>query len=321
MQYVNLGNTGLKVSKIGFGNFITSSDNAGELANTLVKRCWEAGINFYDTAESYDNGMGEHQLGEAIKALNVSREELVIATKIFFGTSLKGAFKEYNPQMKIEVNQIGTSKKHLINGIKTSLKNLQLDYVDVVFCHRYDPDTPTLEVCQAMKTIIDLGYARYWGTSMWPAQRIVEAMHLADKIDGPRPVAEQCIYNLMAREEMESRYNLLFDEYGMGTTIYSPVGGGVLSGKYNDAEIPDGSRYENEMVKARNWTRYFGKTEESKNKTCEKLKKFEEYCKTKFDCTMAQMAIAWAAKFKWTSCALIGASRLEMLESNLKALE
>jgi len=245
MQYVNLGNSGLKVSVLGFGNFITSSDSAGELANSLVKHAWEAGINFFDTAELYDNGMGEHQLGVAIKGLNVSRDQVVVATKLFFGTSMKGMSKSYNPEMNIEVNQMGTSKKHLLRGLNQSLKNLQMDYVDVLFCHRHDPDTPTEEVCQAMKIILNSGKAHYWGTSEWPAQRLVEAMHICDRIDCPRPIAEQCIYNLLARDSMESDYNLLFEEYGLGTTTWSPVGGGILSGKYNDAKVPTGSRYDN----------------------------------------------------------------------------
>jgi aryl-alcohol dehydrogenase-like predicted oxidoreductase len=243
MEYVSLGTSGLKVSRLGFGNAITSDGDESEF-NSMVKAAWEAGINFFDTAELYDNGLGEIQMGNALKALGVARQELVITTKLFIGCTVPGG-KAGNVELKINENQIGTSRKHLLEGMTRSLKNMQLDYVDIIYCHRYDIYTSTEEVCHAMKFILNRGQALYWGTSEWPAQRLVEAMHICDRIGCPRPIVEQPQYNIAYRQKMEIDYNILFDEYGMGTTIWSPLCSGILCGKYNDGSIPDSTRFDN----------------------------------------------------------------------------
>jgi aryl-alcohol dehydrogenase-like predicted oxidoreductase len=246
MEYVSLGTSGLKVSRMGFGNWITSGGGVSDLTNSMVKAAWDAGINFFDTAEAYDNGLGEIQMGNALKALGVPRQELVITTKLFHGCSMPGAGgKSGNVELKINQNQVGTSRKHLLEGMTRSLKNMQLDYVDIIYCHRYDINTRTEEVCHAMKLILNKGQALYWGTSEWPAQRLVEAMHICDRIGCPRPVVEQPQYNIVNRQKMEVEYNVLFDEYGLGTTIWSPLCSGILCGKYNDGSIPDSTRFDN----------------------------------------------------------------------------
>jgi len=318
MEYVSLGTSGLKVSRLGFGNWITSGSGVSELTNTMVKAAWDAGINFFDTAEGYDNGLGEKQLGNALKALNVPRDNLVVTTKLFHGYTLP-TMKAGNVEMKINENQKGTSKKHLIEGMKRSLVNMQLDYVDIVYCHRYDEQTTTLEVCQAMKLILNKGQALYWGTSEWPAQRLVEAMHICDKIDCPRPIVEQPQYNIAFRSKMEKEYTLLFDEYGMGTTIWSPLCSGILSGKYNDGSIPDGTRFDNPRFKAMIFDRFFGDADKAKVMTA-KLVATKEIA-DELGCTMAQLCIAWTMGLKDMSCCLLGATSMEQLNGNLKAME
>lgn len=319
MIYNRLGRSGLNVSQISYGNFISSTDGSGDLANQMVKLAWDNGINFFDTAEGYDNGMGEHQLGAALKNLNVSRDQLVVSTKIFFGGDFP-TMKSYNPHMKIQENQKGTSRKHLIQGLKRSLENLQMDYVDIVFCHRYDEYTPIEEVCHAMKVMLNKGMALYWGTSEWPAQRIIQAIYICDKIGCPRPVAEQCQYNILNREGVEYDYSILLEEYGQGTTTFSPVMQGFLSGKYNDGKIPEASRFTNPMLKARFYNPYFG-TPEKAAQTMELLAKYKDLCENKVGCTMAQFAIAWVAKYEHCSTCLIGASSFDMLTSNLEAIK
>jgi voltage-dependent potassium channel beta subunit len=318
MEYVSLGTSGLKVSRMGFGNWITSADGVSELTNSMVKAAWKAGINFFDTAEAYDNGMGEIQLGNALIALGVARQELVVTTKLFHGCTLP-TMKSGNVELKINENQKGTSRKHLLEGMTRSLKNMQLDYVDIIYCHRYDVETSTEEVCHAMKYILNKGQALYWGTSEWPAQRLVEAMHLCDKIGCPRPIVEQPQYNIAVREKMEIDYNILFDEYGLGTTIWSPLFSGILSGKYNDGTIPDGTRFDEPILKAMFYDKFFG--DDAKAKVmCEKLRG-SKVIADELGCSQAAMFIAWTMKYKNTSCVLLGASKLSQLEDNLKALD
>lgn len=236
MEYVTLGRSGIKVSRLSYGNWVNSEEDseAQKTANELVKLAWDNGINFFDTAEAYSAGKGERQLGIALKALNVPRSDYVVTTKIFWGN---------HPDNTNAHNNVGTNRKRLIEGINRSLENLQLEYVDIVFCHRYDHETPTIEVVQTMKSIINSGKALYWGTSTWPAVRVMEAMLLCDIVGCPRPIAEQCQYSMLVRDTVEKEYATLFDDYGLGTTIWSPLASGILTGKYNEG-IPKGSRFD-----------------------------------------------------------------------------
>jgi len=230
MEYNRLGKSGLKVSKIGYGNFAAADKKDDALDAQLVKMAFEAGINFFDTAQGYGAGFGEISLGKALKALGVPREDYVVSTKIFWGAA---------PQFKNIQNVMGYNRKALIEGVNSSLKRLQMDYVDILHLHRFDCTTPTEELCQGIKTLISQGKILYWGTSEWPALRIMEAMHICDKIGCPRPIAEQCEYNLLARGKIENEYIPLFDEYGLGTNVWSPLAMGVLTGKYNDITPQD----------------------------------------------------------------------------------
>lgn len=215
MEYTRVGNSGLRVSRISYGNWVNSKEANNKLAIDLVKCAWDHGVNCFDTAEMYDSGMGEKQLGNALKALKISRMDYVLMTKIYHGAHAENAKHNQN-------TFACTNRKHLIEGLNRSLKRLQHDYVDVVYCHRYDPNTPIEEVCEAMKYIINSGKALYWGTSEWPAIRIMEAMHICKAIGCPKPIVEQCQYNMMVRQNMEVDYVPLIDEYGLGSCIWSP---------------------------------------------------------------------------------------------------
>ena len=225
MEYRYLGDTGLRVSVIGLGNWLNNEDDSQTLECT--KTALQNGINYFDTAEIYGFGAAETTLGKALKELNVPREKIVVSTKIF--------------KIGDEPNDAFLSRKHIIEGIKNSLKRLQLEYVDIVFCHRYDMRTPMKEVCETMNWCIEQGYALYWGTSEWTACQIMQAYDICDQLKLIRPVVEQCQYNLFCREKMENEYRDLFKKYKMGTTIFSPLKCGILTGKYID-QIPDDSR-------------------------------------------------------------------------------
>lgn len=206
----------------------------------------------------------------------------------------------------------------MIEGFNRSLKNLQMDYVDILFCHRYDYETPTIEVVQTIKQIIDSGKAFYWGTSFWPAVRLMEAVLLCDIIGCPRPIAEQCQYSMLVREHVEQDYVALFDDYGIGTTIWSPLACGILTGKYNDG-IPEGTRLaagENDFL----IKRYFGQNGEKKDDIMAKLRALQKVAE-KLGCSQAQLALAWTLLCKDVTTCILGASRVSQLEENLKALE
>lgn len=309
MEYRNLGSTGLKVSVLGYGNFEHTPEQQ-ERNTQLIKTAYEAGINFFDTAEFYSHGESEKSLGLAIKELKINRNELVITTKIFNGE---------REGTKIKANAMGTSRKRLLEGLERSLKNLQLDYVDVVYCHRYDESTPTEEVVVAMGDLIRNGKALYWGTSQWPAARIMQAIYIAEKLGLPKPVTEQCEYNLITRKKMEDEYLPLFDDFKYGTTIYSPLAMGILTGKYNNG-VPAESRMGRipELRKIILEDYYgFGNKEDV---WVNKLKQFEELAK-ELGTTMPRLAIAWVVKYENISTCILGANKLSQLEDNLKSLE
>ena len=310
MEYVNLGRSGIKVSRLSYGNWVNSleDDEAQKVANTLVKLAWDRGINYFDTAEGYDLGKGERQIGLALKELGVPRSDYVISTKIFFG---------HFPENNHIYNSLGTSRKRIQEGLDRSLKNLDLEYVDVVFCHRYDEETPTIEVVRAMKDVIASGKALYWATSTWPPIRVMEAILLCDAVGCPRPIAEQCQYNMLVREEIEKNYVELFQDYGLGTTIWSPLCSGILTGKYNNG-IPEGSRFD----KAKRWKfiydQYFG-TEEVSTATVGKLNALAAIAE-RLGCSQAQLALAWTLKISDVTTCILGASSEKQLNENIDTL-
>ena len=301
MEYRYLGNTGLKVSVFGFGNWVNNQNDAA------TKECFlkalEKGINFFDTAELYGLGAGETSFGKTIKELNIPREKIVVTTKLFYiGTDPNDAF---------------LSRKYIREGLKNSLKRLQLDYVDIVYCHRYDMHTPLEETCRAMNWVIEQGWALYWGTSEWTASQIMETYAICDKLGLIKPVVEQCHYSMLTREYMENEYRDLFRKYKMGTTTWSPLESGVLTGKYID-ETPDDSRMKLTHDHAnRSYVDYL----KNKKSRDEKLKKLKEIAEKKCGCSLTTLAIAWVIANPDVNVCLLGASKASQLDETIKALE
>ena len=303
MVYRYLGNTGLKVSVFGLGNWINNEDDAQPLECT--KAAILNGINFFDTAEHYGDGLAETTLGKALKELNVPREKIVVTTKLM--------------AVGNDPNDMFLSRKHVVEGIRNSLKRLQLEYVDIVYCHRYDMHTPMEEIVTSMNYCIEQGYALYWGTSEWTACQIMEANDICDRLRLIRPVVEQCQYNMFERNKVENEYRDLFKRYKLGTTVYSPLFCGALTGKYIN-EVPSESRGTLKNEKARNKflnNRYF----KNKKSFDEKLIKLKEMAESKFKCTLAQLALSWVIANPDVSCCILGASKAAQIDENVKALE
>ena len=300
MEYRYLGDSGLRVSVVGFGNWVNNLND--DLNKECIKKALDNGINFFDTAEIYGLGKGELAFGKAIKALNIPREKIVVSTKLF--------------KIGDDPNDGFLSRKHICEGIKNSLKRLKLEYVDVVFCHRYDCVTPLEETCKAMNWVIDQGYADYWGTSEWTASQIMEAYSICDKLGLIRPIVEQCQYNMFFRESMENEYRDLFKRYKMGTTIWSPLNSGILTGKYIDG-IPDDSRAN---LKNDGAFSAFGHYKKNKTEIDNKLKKLKNIA-DKNGCSLATLAIAWCIANPDVSVCLLGASKPSQLDDTIKAVE
>lgn len=308
MEYRMLGNSGLKVSLLSFGFWATYGVKEGlERAIPVLRIARKAGINFFDNAEAYGtDGSAETIMGQAIKKLQEEdsdlwrRSDIVISTKIFWGG--KG------------LNEKGLCAKHVHEGLVKCLARLQLDYVDVVFCHRPDPLTPTLEVVRAFTQQIKEGKAFYWGTSEWSAQRITEAYWVAEKYNLIAPIVEQPQYNMFCRERFEKEYQRLYaPPYNMGSTIWSPLKSGILTGKYNK-EVPKDSRMAH---KDYSWLK-----DRFEREKAELVPKVEELMKVaeKLETSVTCLALAWCCKNPNVSTVILGATKEYQLEENLKAL-
>lgn len=260
----------------------------------------------FDTAETYANGASEIEMGQALKDLNWPRDEYVLTTKVFFGTGRK------------EPNTRGLSRKHIVEGLKSSLARLQTPYVDIVFAHRPDPATPMLEIVEAFTQVIrNLNLAYYWGTSEWSAEQITQATLIAEKHNLIAPSAEQPQYNAFHRERFEVEYAPVFEKYGLGTTIWSPLASGLLTGKYNDG-IPEDSRFSTNPA-------FFAQTvaelkSEKGQAKIEKVRKLTAIAE-RLGYKVSQLALAWAAKNPNVSTVILGATKVEQLVDNIKALE
>jgi voltage-dependent potassium channel beta subunit len=294
MQYNKLGKAGIRVSEVSFGSWITFGKQIGlSEVSTLMHTAFEHGINFFDNAEAYAHGEAETIMGKAIKEFH--REDLVISTKIFWGGN--------GP------NDTGLSRKHLLEGTKNSLKRLQLDYVDLLFCHRPDANTPIEETVLAMDYLVRNGYAFYWGTSEWSADQITEAYRVAEELNCIKPTMEQPKYNIFFRDHIEKDYLKLFDKFGLGTTIWSPLASGILSGKYNQG-VPRDSRLAKEA-----WL-----VPDNFMQLIEKTKNLSLLAQ-ELGCTLSQLSIAWCLKNPHVSTVITGATKIEQLIENLGAID
>ena len=301
MEYRRLGGTGLKVSVLSFGSWVTFGPQlAGNLAEDCLSAAYDAGVNFFDNAEAYAGGESERIMGEAIRSLGWERNSYVISTKLFWG-------------LGSGVNMRNTlNRKYLMQAIDGSLDRLGLDFVDLVYCHRADPDTPLEETVWAMSDMISAGKALYWGTSEWPAEALREAWDIAERHHLHKPVVEQPQYNLLWRDRVEQEYAPLYEGIGLGLTTWSPLASGLLSGKYLDG-VPEGSRA---TLPGYEWLRDL-LTDADRNQSVARLQEIAD----ELGCTLAQLSIAWCAKNPNVSSVITGASRVEQVHENLAALE
>jgi voltage-dependent potassium channel beta subunit len=302
MEYRNLGKAGIKLSALSLGAWVTYGGQVNEdVAHDCMTAAYEAGVNFFDNAEAYADGNAEVVMGNVIKRCGWKRSDLVVSTKLFWGGD--------GP------NNSGLSFKHISQGINASLKRLQMDYVDLVFCHRPDMETPIEETVWAMNQIIRQGKAFYWGTSEWSATEIMEAYGVARREHLIPPAMEQPQYHMFHRQKIENEFLRLYREIGLGTTIWSPLASGLLTGKYNQG-IPKGSRLDLEGYE---WLKE-QLDDEAWKKNFKKLNDLDKIAK-ELGCSMAQLALAWCLKNPNVSTVITGASKAEQVRENMKALE
>lgn len=302
MIYNRLGSSGLQVSQFSFGSWVTFGNQVDTgLAKEQLAVAKEGGVNFFDNAEVYSGGKSEEIMGQAIAELGWKRHEYVISTKLFWGI---------NGDM---VNMTNTlNRKYLLQGIDGSLERLGLDFVDLVFCHRPDPNTPIEETVWAMNDIIASGKALYWGTSEWSADEIRAAWEIAERHHLRKPVMEQPEYNLLRRDKVEKEFARLYDDIGLGLTTWSPLASGVLTGKYIDG-IPEKSRA---SLQGYDFIKESASDEEIKGKIRQLVNIAKE-----LDVTPAQLALAWTASNPHVSTVILGASNVEQVQENLGALD
>jgi len=299
MNYRHLGRTGIRVSELSFGSWVTFKNQVDvDAAVELMSAAYDTGVNFFDNAEVYARGKSEEVMGAALKRLNWRRSSYLVTTKFFWG--IHNGINERNT----------LNRKRLIEGINGSLARLQHDYVDVVYCHRPDKTTPIEETVWAMHNIIEWGKAMYWGTSEWKADEIVTALQIAEKHHLHKPVTEQPEYNLFERQRFEKGYARLFQDYGYGTTIWSPLASGMLTGKYLKG-IPKDSRAN---LKGYSWLH---KDIKDKDRLA-KVRALQPIAK-ELGCTLSQLSLAWCLKNPNVSTVILGASKVEQLHENLKA--
>ncbi len=300
MQYRHLGKAGIKVSELSIGSWVTYGKQVDKrAAREILQAAWEAGVNFFDNAEAYAGGESEIIMGQALRDLDLPREQYLISTKIFWGG--KGP------------NDTGLNYKHVIEGVNNALKRLGLEYVDFVFAHRPDPETPVEETVWAFNQVIQQGKAFYWGTSEWSAAEILLANQIARENHLRPPSMEQPQYNLLHRERFEKEYAILYKELGYGTTIWSPLASGLLTGKYNQGSAPEGSRAQ---LEGYGWLKD-RLLDPAKLEVTRKLGKVAE----ELGVSLAQMSLAWVLKNPHVSTVITGASRVEQVRENMKAVD
>lgn len=302
MEYRRLGRAGLRVSALSFGSWVTFGNQVDvDDAKQMLTTAYDAGINFFDNAEVYAAGQSETIMGAALNSLGWSRDTFCVSSKVFWGGDLP--------------TQRGLHRKHIFDACHAALKRLQVDYLDLYFCHRPDLHTPIEETVRAMHDLIAQGKVMYWGTSEWSAAELAEAYGVARQYGLTPPTMEQPQYNMLHRERVEAEYHALYERIGLGTTIWSPLASGILTGKYNDG-IPEGTRM---SLDGYGWLRKMVESEEGKRKI-EKARKVTAVAK-ELGISPAVLAIAWCLKNPNVSTVILGASRNAQLEENLKATD
>ncbi len=302
MEYRRLGKSGLQVSALSFGSWVTFGSQVGDdIAENCMKLAYDNGVNFFDNAEAYASGKSEIVMGNILKKMGWERSTYVISSKVFWGGKLP--------------NQIGLSRKHIVEACNNALKRFQLDYLDLFYCHRPDKNTPIEETVRTMDHLIQQGKILYWGTSEWSAQEIMEAYSVARQFGLTPPTMEQPQYNLFHRERVEVEYNKLYREIGLGTTIWSPLASGLLSGKYinltpNDTRIDrPGMEWLKELI--------VGEHNAWKHEKVKRLKTVAD----ELGVSISRLSIAWVLKNPNVSTAILGASKLDQLKETLQSLE
>jgi len=301
MNYRRLGKSGLQVSELSFGSWITFGnqieDNTSE---NLMKVAYDAGVNFFDNAEAYANGESEKVMGQILKKMGWSRDSFIISSKVFFGAG--GSLP----------TQKGLSRKHIHEACNDALKRLQVDYLDLFFCHRPDKQTPIEETVWSMHNLIQQGKILYWGTSEWSAQEIMEAHMVANRYNLIGPVMEQPQYNMLVRDKVEVEFNQIYKNPGLGTTIWSPLASGVLTGKYLDNKDGESRLKRDEL----SWL----SDRLLVSETLEKVGKLKDFA-DELGMSMPHLAIAWCLKNENVSTVILGASKIDQLKENLRAAE
>src|SRR4051812_40548355 len=301
MDYRRLGRSGLKVSELSLGSWVTYGNQLDTTGATeCMAAAWDAGVNFFDNAQVYAAGKSEEIMGQVLKKMAWPRLKYVVSTKFFWGIT-------DGPNEKNTLN-----RKYLLEGMGSSLKRLQLDHVDLVYCHRPDPHTPIEETVWAMHTMIERGQALYWGTSEWSAADIMAAWNIAERHHLHKPVVEQPEYNVFHRDRVEKEYAQLYADPGIGLTTWSPLASGLLTGKYRKG-IPADSRAAIPRMKFL----VDDLTDQRKNAAVGKL----EEIANELGCTVAQLAIAWCARNPNVSSVITGASRVSQVKDNMKAVD
>ncbi|MCB0077238.1 MAG: aldo/keto reductase [Anaerolineales bacterium] len=304
MEYRRLGKSGLKVSVLSFGSWVTFSTQADvALAKQMMATAYDAGCNFFDNAEIYAHGKSEEIMGEALAQLGWRRDSFIVSSKVMWG-----AVEDPKP------TQRGLSRKHIYEACYQAMDRLQVDYLDLYFCHRPDPDVPMEEVVRTMTELIHRGDVLYWGTSEWSAQQLMEAYAVARQYHLIPPTMEQPQYNMFHRYRFEIEYGRLYDAIGLGTTIWSPLASGLLTGKYNEG-VPDDSRM---SLEGYEWLRKMMESDEGRRRL-EKVKALATVADD-LGTTMPRLALAWCLKNPHVSTVITGASKVSQVEENMQAL-
>lgn len=303
MEYKRLGKSGLQVSRLSFGSWLTFGKQIGDnTAEDLMKLAYDNGINFFDNAEIYARGMSEEVMGEVLKKMGWRRDSYIVSSKVFFG--LGGD--------DLKPTQRGLNRKHVVEACDQALERLKVDYLDLYFCHRPDKETPIEETVWAMHNLIQQGKVLYWGTSEWSAQEIMEAHMVARQYNLIGPTMEQPQYNMLVRDKVEVEFSQVYKTVGLGTTVWSPLASGVLTGKYNDG-FPEDTRL---SIEGLEWLKDRALAEENLNKV-KRLTAFAQ----EIDLSMPLLALAWCLKNENVSTVILGASKQSQLEENIKAID